>query len=294
MIGEFYRKYDYNALISDMIPFPRILPDYRPDSCRQLKYPSDLPKISVIIPFRNERLSVLMRTLYGILFYSPDTLLEEVILVDDASTEPDLKHKLDVHVKNLPRVTLIRMQSNVGLMMARQAGIDRSHTEYFVCMDSHMEVSMGWLEPILARLVENPKSLLCSNIGGINNDNFMVTHNRIPFGIAFDFPFFQWNFEQEQARYNEAYRNSRTNLTEPMLMGSVMGMMICMKKSWFLQLGGFDPGMRVWGSEQIELSLKVWMCGGVVEMIPCSYVAHIYRRVTHFNLRSRLPIYLPN
>ena len=29
-----------------------------------------------------------------------------------------------------------------------------------------------------------------------------------------------------------------------------------MKKSWFMQLGGFDPGMKIWGSEQFELSAK--------------------------------------
>ncbi|XP_053378355.1 polypeptide N-acetylgalactosaminyltransferase 13-like isoform X2 [Mercenaria mercenaria] len=284
LISEHYKKYDYNAFISDMVPVPRILPDYRPDSCRRLNYPSNLPKVSVIIPFRNERLSVLLRTVYGILFYSPEKLLEEIILIDDASTEPDLKHKLDVHVRSLPQVILIRKRVNVGLMMARQAGIDRCKANYFICMDSHMEVSLGWLEPILNRLVEKPKALLCSNLGAISNDNFMVSHNRVPFGIAFDFPFFAWNFEQQQARYSGAYKMSRTNLTEPILMGSVMGMMICMKKSWFQQLGGFDPGMRVWGSEQIELSVKVWMCGGLVEMIPCSYVAHIYRRIV-WNVR---------
>lgn len=279
-IKEHYSKYDYNAFISDTIAFPRILPDYRPESCKRLNYQTDLPKVSIIIPFRNERLSVLMRTVYGILFYTPAHLLQEIILVDDASTELDLQYKLEVHVKFLLNVILVRKKVNVGLMMARQAGIDRSKSDYFICMDSHMEVSMGWVEPILYRLVVSPRSLLCSNIGSIDRDTFKVMHNRIPFGVAFDFPFFAWNFEQEQARYNDEYKRSRTNLTEPMLIGSVMGMMICIKKSWFLQLGGFDPGMKVWGSEQIELSVKVWMCGGVVEMVPCSYVAHIYRRVS--------------
>ena len=33
-------------------------------------------------------------------------------------------------------------------------------------------------------------------------------------------------------------------------------MMIVMKKSWFLALGGFDPGMKLWGSEQFEISVK--------------------------------------
>ena len=33
-------------------------------------------------------------------------------------------------------------------------------------------------------------------------------------------------------------------------------MMIVMKKSWFYDLGGFDPGMKLWGSEQFEMSIK--------------------------------------
>ena len=33
-------------------------------------------------------------------------------------------------------------------------------------------------------------------------------------------------------------------------------MMIVMKKSWFLSLGGFDPGMKLWGTEQFEISVK--------------------------------------
>ena len=33
-------------------------------------------------------------------------------------------------------------------------------------------------------------------------------------------------------------------------------MMIVMKKSWFLALGGFDPGMKLWGTEQFEISVK--------------------------------------
>ena len=37
----------------------------------------------------------------------------------------------------------------------------------------------------------------------------------------------------------------------------VQGMSIAMKKDFFLQLGGFDTGMLIWGQEQLELSIKV-------------------------------------
>ena len=37
-------------------------------------------------------------------------------------------------------------------------------------------------------------------------------------------------------------------------------MFIAMKKDFFLDLGGFDTGMEIWGAEQMELSIKVHGC----------------------------------
>ena len=52
----------------------------RPD----FDYPN-LQRASVIIVFYNEAWSLLARTIYSVLHNTPDSLLEEVILVDDFS-----------------------------------------------------------------------------------------------------------------------------------------------------------------------------------------------------------------
>lgn len=107
-------KIALNQALSEHISYNRTVPDARHPACRKKSYDVEsLPTTSVIIIFFNEPYSVLVRTVHSVLNTSPKNLLREIILVDDGSSNVDLKHKLDYYVKSRlnDKVKILRLKN---------------------------------------------------------------------------------------------------------------------------------------------------------------------------------------
>ncbi|XP_040006264.1 polypeptide N-acetylgalactosaminyltransferase 10-like isoform X1 [Xiphias gladius] len=277
-VDQAYRENGFNIYVSDRISLNRSLPDIRHPNCKQKLYAEKLPNTSIIIPFHNEGWSSLLRTVHSVLNRSPPQLIAEVILVDDFSDKEHLKVALEEYMVRMPKVRILRTKKREGLIRTRLLGAAAAKGEVITFLDSHCEANVNWLPPLLDRIAQNRKTIVCPMIDVIDHDNFgYETQAGDAMRGAFD-------WEMYYKRIPIPTELQKDDPSEPFESPVMAGGLFAVDRKWFWELGGYDTGLEIWGGEQYEISFKVWMCGGRMEDIPCSRVGHIYRKYVPYKV----------
>ncbi|KAM8945394.1 polypeptide N-acetylgalactosaminyltransferase 14 [Pelodytes ibericus] len=264
-----YRLYAFNQRESERIPSNRAIKDTRHYRCTQLHYSSDLPPTSIIITFHNEARSTLLRTIRSVLNRTPMHLIHEIILVDDFSENSDDCRLLC----KLPKVACLRNNQREGLIRSRVRGAGVAQATVLTFLDSHCEVNKDWLLPLLQRIKENPTRVVSPVIDIINLDTFAYIAASSDLRGGFD-----WSLHFKWEQLSLEQKAKRLDPTEPIKTPVIAGGLFVIEKSWFNHLGKYDTAMDIWGGENFEISFRVWMCGGNLEIIPCSRVGHVFRK----------------
>lgn len=238
--------------MSDKIARDRSLPDTRPPKCQQKLYLRELPTVSVIIPFHNEVLSTLTRTVHSVFNRSPPSLLLEVILVNDASDKPHCYGPLEAYIRDFfdtRKVKLLVMSERRGLMWARLAGARAARGDVLVFMDCHTEANVNWLPPLVEPIAVDYRTCVCPYIDVINSNTYAYQGiGRATRGV------FNWQFYYQ---FLPLRPGDQVDETEPFESPVMMGCVFAISAKFFWELGGYDTGMEIWGGEQYELSFKV-------------------------------------
>ncbi|XP_063470869.1 polypeptide N-acetylgalactosaminyltransferase 9 isoform X2 [Symphalangus syndactylus] len=335
-----YEEYGYNAQLSDRISLDRSIPDYRPRKCRQMSYTQDLPQVSVVFIFVNEALSVILRSVHSVVNHTPSQLLKEIILVDDNSDNVELKFNLDQYInKRYPGlVKIVRNSRREGLIRARLQGWKAATAPVVGFFDAHVEFNTGWAEPALSRIREDRRRIVLPAIDNIKYSTFEVQQYA---NAAHGYNWGLW------CMYIIPPQDwlDRGDESAPIRTPAMIGCSFVVDREYFGDIGLLDPGMEVYGGENVELgmrlpgrvcillqrtgsklgppqapgatwrmqrpqwasrppehsssdmranlgtlgcshnelSLQVWQCGGSMEVLPCSRVAHIERTRKPYN-----------
>uniref|UniRef100_A0A4W5JL37 Polypeptide N-acetylgalactosaminyltransferase n=1 Tax=Hucho hucho TaxID=62062 RepID=A0A4W5JL37_9TELE len=264
-----YKLYAFNQRESERIPSNRVLRDTRHYRCTTLHYNPDLPSTSIVITFHNEARSTLLRTIRSVLNRTPVHLIHEIILVDDYSGDANDCLLLT----KLPKVKCLRNDRREGLIRSRVRGADAAKAGVLTFLDSHCEVNKDWLPPLLRRIKEDPTCVVSPVIDIINMDTFAYVAASSDLRGGFD-----WSLHFKWEQLSAEQKARRADPTEPIKTPIIAGGLFVIDKSWFNHLGKYDTAMDIWGGENFEISFRVWMCGGSLEIIPCSRVGHVFRK----------------
>ncbi|KAH9370958.1 hypothetical protein HPB48_013396 [Haemaphysalis longicornis] len=249
-------------------------------TCKKLSYNvSGLPDTSIIIVFHNEAWSTLLRTVHSAIDRSPRSLLREILLVDDASERAFLKAPLDRYVARLPVPTrVLRAENRTGLIRARLLGAAHARGQVLTFLDAHCECTRGWLEPLLERIAQDRTRVVCPVIDIINDETFAYVR-------SFEMHWGAFNWEMHFRWFpvgSRELRRRKGNSTVPFRTPVMAGGLFSIDKDYFYEMGAYDDQMDIWGGENMEISFRVWQCGGSVEVVPCSHVGHLFRRTSPY------------
>ncbi|XP_069948026.1 polypeptide N-acetylgalactosaminyltransferase 1 isoform X1 [Cherax quadricarinatus] len=273
---EVMKKEAFNLIASDKISLNRSVPDSRDSLCKEIHYDNDLPSASVIIIFTNEAWSPLLRTIWSVITRSPARYLKEIVLVDDFSDRAELGEKLDLYLKYRlpPMVKLVRLKQRHGLIRARLAGARAATGDVLIFLDSHCETNDKWMEPLLQRIKESRSAVLVPIIDVIDDKTLEYYHGN---GRYFQVGGFTWSGHFTWIDISTEEQRRRGSPVGPTRSPTMAGGLFAINRNYFWEIGSYDDGMDVWGGENLEMSFRVWMCGGTLETIPCSRVGHIFR-----------------
>lgn len=215
-------------------------------------------KISVVLPCASEGVFTL-KTVMSFCDRTPADVLQEIIVVDDGSQPP-----LDSMLKDVDKrcgLRLLRHKTTMGLMIAKQTGGDAALGKFIGFFDCHVAPNKGWYVELIKLLEVAPQRLVVPTITDLDID----TWDEKSMSQSNSKCYIDWNAEFMWFDDESDY------------IPVISGGLVATTRDWWNKSGGFDSGMRGWGGENIDQSLRTWLCGGDIVRAKSSRIAHMWR-----------------
>lgn len=224
--------------------------------------------LSIVIVCHNEK-DYLARTINSFrLNTSPST---EIIVVDDQSTDGSCDFLYENHASST-NIKVLRSTERLGVSRARNFGAAHARGHIFVFSDAHVEVPSNWRAPLLTALQSPTVGAVAPAISGLDDP-----HSASGYGMRFT-----------NAALGVEWLGKLGDHPYPIPL--MCGCFFAIRRSIFEQLNGFDSGMTLYGSEDLELSLHLWLRGYECRVVPNVTVAHRFAETFRYRVEWE-PLY---
>jgi GT2 family glycosyltransferase len=189
----------------------------------------------------------------------------QVIVADNASTDDSVLFLQQHH----PQVRLLTLPKNYGFAAGYNEALRQVSASYYLLLNSDVEVSPGWITPMVQLLEKNDAFAACQpKILAYNNKTVFEYAGAGGGWIdAFGYPFARGRVfdvcEYDQGQYNDA---------QEVFWAS--GAALLIKSSAFHAAGGFDPYFFA-HQEEIDLCWRLQLMGYHIWCCPQSVVYHV-------------------
>ncbi|WP_100330284.1 glycosyltransferase family 2 protein [Bacillus xiapuensis] len=206
--------------------------------------------VSIIFPVKNEG-GHIKNTLRSLLA-AKTTYAMEVIVVDDGSVDQCCNFLINSQDET---IKLIKTEG-IGAAMARNAGADQAKGDFFIFCDAHLFFEDYWIDNLLEPIREG--------IADATNPGIADAANPSNIGYGYS-----WN-DRLEPKWHSGKR-------ELFPSAHLAGGCLAISRKAFEGIHGFEKGFKVWGREDEEISLKLWLFGYRCYVQPAVTILHIFR-----------------
>lgn len=210
----------------------------------------------------------------------------EIIVADNGSTD----NSLEVLAKEFPGVQTIVLDKNYGFAEGYNRAIAQVESEYVVLLNSDVEVTEGWLEPVLAYLdAHSDVAAVQPKVRSwLRRTHFEHAGAAGGYLSKLYFPYCRgrvlWHVEEDKGQYDTEAEVDWTS-----------GACMCVRTKVYKECGGLDAAFFA-HMEEIDLCWRMRNAGWRLVCLPQSVVYHLgggalsYEspRKTYLNHRNNL------
>jgi GT2 family glycosyltransferase/NifU-like protein involved in Fe-S cluster formation len=202
-----------------------------------------------------------------------DCLDAEILVVDDASGDGSVAELRQC----FPDVRVVAHTERRGGPAAKDLGARGARGAVLVFLDGHCKPEPGAIARLVTDVEETSgKAIITPRVPVLDGARWQFAEGQTGHGYRLDLE----TLDQEWTGLDAMTPRGRF-YESPALIGCCMAL----TRELYDKLWGFDPLMRKWGTEDVDLGLKAWLMGSAVLHDPEAVIGHVFQeRFDHYDV----------